>query len=156
MKIKAVKLHPNAILPTKSHVGDAAFDLYDPGSNSVKWEIFQNECVLTISTAISLQIPDGYYGQIQGRSSLASKCVYPIGGVIDSSYRGEIKVVLHCPVKLINTDDDSWMVPSWTPYPGDRIAQLVILPVPEVVIELVDELDMNTDRNTNGFGSTGA
>ena len=106
---------------------------------------------------IAIEIPNGFYGQIQGRSSLASMGIFPIGGVIDSSYRGEVKVMLHVPIEMNTTVQiGTTHKASWFPESGNKIAQLVLLPVPECEIEFVDELDMNTDRSINGFGSTGA
>ena len=157
LKLKVKKLHPNAIAPTKAHNGDAGYDLYDPGNNSVSVKLFENECVMTVALGIAIEIPNGFYGQIQGRSSLASMGIFPIGGVIDSSYRGEVKVMLHVPIEMNTTVQiGTTHKASWFPESGNKIAQLVLLPVPECEIEFVDELDMNTDRSINGFGSTGA
>jgi dUTP pyrophosphatase len=91
-------------------------------------------------------VPDGYAGFVQPRSGLAARhgiAVVNSPGLIDSGYRGEIKVV------LLNTDPEREFVAE----AGDRIAQLVVLPVPEISVEVVDELP-ETERGARGFGSS--
>jgi dUTP pyrophosphatase len=136
LTIKFKKLHPDAKAPTKAHDLDAGWDLYaNVGVPAFGVGTF------TILTGIAVEIPPGYYGQIFGRSGLASKGVFPTGGVIDCTYRGEIGVILNCRyAKLINR--------------GDKIAQLVILPVPQVEFVEVEEL-APSERGENGFGSSG-
>lgn len=99
-----------------------------------------------IRTGIQVEIPQGYFGAVFARSGLSTKqglrpanCV----GVIDSDYRGEIKIPLY------NDSGSTREV-----HCGDRVAQMVILPYAKVELEEVDELD-NTERGTGGFGSTG-
>lgn len=140
LELKVKKLNPEAKLPTKNNITDAAFDLYalgythTPGSKVTK-----------ISTGIAIEIPEGYYGQIFDRSSMGVKGLTVFGGVIDSGYRGEIIVCLY------NTADES----SWhTVAAGDKIAQMVLLPVPQVQVVEVQELE-ESDRGEKGFGSSG-
>jgi len=142
MRIK--KLNPNAILPTKGSKEAAGLDLY---------ACFDEEFIQImpkssemISTGIALEIPKGNFGGIYARSGLACKrglrpanCV----GVIDSDYRGEVKVCLQ-------NDSSEWQ----KIYNGERIAQLVIQPYAEIDLEEADELD-DTERGEGGFGSTG-
>lgn len=98
-------------------------------------------------TGIICEIPVGYEGQVRPRSGLAIKTGITLAnsiGTIDSDYRGEVKVL------LINLGE--------TPYtfePGERIAQLVLMPVPQVEVEEVDEISETRERGTGGFGSTG-
>lgn len=99
-----------------------------------------------VSTGLHVQIPDGYVGIIKDRSSMALKGIEISGGVIDSSYRGEIKVVMqnnhYAGVNII---------------PGDRIAQMIIVPhlsCDTEEVDSIDELD-ETERDIKGFGSTG-
>lgn len=139
MKVK--KLYKESKLPTKATEGSAGFDLYayteaplEPGE-TFKYKI-----------GIALEIPDGKVGLIFSRSGLSTKfgirlsnCV----GVIDSDYRGEIMVALH------NDSQESYMV-----HRGDRIAQLVIVDIPNIDIEDVDTLS-DTKRDVGGFGSSG-
>jgi len=99
-----------------------------------------------IPTGLHLAIPEGYYGQVLGRSSLAMKGLVIPGGVIDSSYRGEIQVI------LINLGERAFVV-----NPGDRIAQLVILPIysgQPIRVERLEDLGA-TERGSTGFGSSG-
>jgi len=139
MKIKVKALSKNYTLPNKTYNKDAGIDLYanepaffNPGDKAM------------IGTGISMAIPDGYYGQIFDRSSMAvKKELHCLAGVIDCTYRGEIKIVLS------NIGKEVRHVNS-----GDKIAQMVILPVPDIEIEEVNELD-DTERGIGGIGSTG-
>lgn len=138
MKID-IKLDRGAIMPTKAHPSDAAFDLYlrDPSG------IRPGDSKL-LSTGVCAAIPDGYCGIIKSRSGLSVKHGFDVGaGVIDAGYRGEIKVLIRNHGKKI----------TFLKY-GDRIAQLMIVPVPEVEFNQVDSLD-EADRGDNGFGSSG-
>jgi dUTP pyrophosphatase len=145
-KLKVKKLHPDAKLPTKAHASDAAFDLYlyDEGY----WQ--SHDGVYILKTGIAVEIPEGYYGQIAGRSSLGKKGYVVLGGVVDSSYRGEVSVML----ARMHEPASPSTLPSFVFTPGDRIAQLLILPVPQVEVVEVDELS-SSERGTGGFGSTG-
>jgi len=160
------KLGENAITPSKSIKTDAGFDLYaaedkilEPVSAMQKTKMFYTETSddyisscedwsdehkkqLMVSTQIAMSIPDGYYGKIEDRSSMALKALRTGGGVIDSSYRGEVKVI------ILNLRRDSYTIKK-----GDRIAQLVIHKLPTAKFQEVEELDM-TERK-GGFGSTG-
>ena len=141
--IRVKKLAPNAILPTYGSAGAAAADLYACLEESVT--IAPGETVF-IPTGLSVEIPAGCAGLIYARSSMGAKRgLAPANkvGVIDSDYRGEIKVV------LLNHSGTEQTVA-----PGERIAQMIITPVLTPAYEEVDELT-NTDRGTGGFGSTG-
>ena len=110
--LKAKKLHPNAKLPTKANKTDAGFDLYALDSNIV---LSSNSCcdsngttvATKIKTGISLEIPEGYYGLILDRSSVGSKLIKTLGGVIDCGYRGDITVC------LANLSNLSFSIASW-------------------------------------------
>lgn len=141
MKIKL--LTNTATIPTRGSEYSAGYDLYADIPSELL--IFANQNVL-IGTGIAVEIPEGYFGALFARSGLATKqglrpanCV----GVIDSDYRGEVKVALF---------NDS--TNSKTIKPQERIAQLVILPYANVELEVVDELG-DTVRGDGGFGSTG-
>ncbi|MFH0900575.1 MAG: dUTP diphosphatase [Pseudomonadota bacterium] len=103
-------------------------------------------CRAVVPTGIAVAIPAGYEGQIRPRSGLAARrgvtCLNS-PGTIDSDYRGEVKVI------LINHGSDPVVIKR-----GDRIAQLVIAPVAQPVVEVVVQLD-DTQRGQDGFGSTG-
>jgi len=124
---------------SKAHPSDAAFDL-EADEDTFVYGYSRK----LISTGIRMAIPEGYCGIIKSRSGLAVKNSIEVGaGVIDAGYRGEIKVL------LCNYGEDSFYVK-----PGDRIAQLMIVPVPAVTLEVVEDLD-ETTRSDKGFGSTG-
>ena len=143
MKIKIKKLRENAVLPRRGSSAAAGYDLYACLDGPVT--IKAHETAM-IGTGLSAAIPEGYFGAVVARSGLASReglrpanCI----GVCDSDYRGEIIVALH-------NDSEAERTVS----PGDRIAQLVILPFLAADFEECDELD-KTERGSGGFGSTG-
>lgn len=122
----------------KAYKGDAGFDLYSAETRTV----YGNTSV-KIKTGISVAIPEGYFGKVFDRSSIATQTPFLVkAGVIDSGYRGEIIVVLQ------NLKVDPWQITT-----GQKIAQMVVLPVPEFKIEPVDELP-EEDRGDKGFGSS--
>lgn len=143
MKIQIKKLNENATIPTRGSDRAAGYDLYACLENEVV--IGAGETV-KIGTGLSIAVPEGYFGAIFARSGLAAKeglrpanCV----GVADSDYRGEYIVALH---------NDSAV--SRVVTPGERIAQLVVMPYLSVEFDEVDALD-GTERGAGGFGSTG-
>jgi dUTP pyrophosphatase len=126
-------------LPQYAHKGDAGADL-----KAVETQAIAPRSRKLIATGVSLELPEGYAGLIWPRSGLAVKLGLDSGaGVIDSHYRGEIKVL------LFNHSDDEIHIKS-----GDRIAQLIIQKVETVEFVSSDRLS-ETTRNTSGFGSTG-
>lgn len=143
MKIKTVKTRENAKLPYTATAGSAGADLFACTDSPVT--VGAGERAL-IPTGIAVEIPAGFGGFVFPRSSVASKhgvslanCV----GVIDSDYRGEISV------PVINHGDKDYTI-----NPGDRIAQMVIMPVESAEYETSEELS-ETARGEGGFGSTG-
>lgn len=142
-KIRVKKLHPNAILPTYGSAHAAGADLYACIESPVTIEPGE---IFWVPTGIALEVPEGCAGLIYARSSMGAKRgLAPANkvGVVDSDYRGEIRVVLLNHSKLPQIIE-----------PGERVAQFVITPVLTPQYELVDDLT-NTDRGTGGFGSTG-
>lgn len=135
-----VKLSEHASMPQYGSRGSAALDLASVGAHSIS----PGERQL-ISTGVSMSIPHGNYGKIEARSSLAIRNGIIVGGgVIDSDYTGEIKVI------LINTGNMPFVINK-----GDRIAQLIIQSyVTGIIMNVVDELPV-TQRGEDGFGSTG-
>ena len=126
-------------IPQYAHAGDAGADI----TSSEKIAIPPRERTL-VSTGVRLEIPEGYVGLIWPRSGLAVKKGIDCGaGVIDSHYRGEVKVL------LFNHSDNEFQIE-----PGDRIAQILIQKVERVEFHLVDQLN-ETARSDAGFGSTG-
>jgi dUTP pyrophosphatase len=135
------RLRDDAIVPARAYDGDAGLDLaacervvLEPGGRA------------TVGTGLAIAIPDGYAGFVQPRSGLAAKngiTIVNTPGLVDSGYRGELKVI------LLNTDErDAFVVEA-----GMRIAQLVVMPVPLVDPVEVDELP-ESERGVRGFGSS--
>ena len=144
MVINIKKLHDDSIIPTRGTSEAAGYDLYSYLTNE-KISVKPGETIM-IGTGISLEIPSGYFAGIFARSGIASKrnlrpanCV----GVIDSDYRGEIKV------PIFNDSDIDQEISN-----GERVAQMVIMPYLNVTFNEVSELS-ESNRNQNGFGSTG-
>jgi dUTP pyrophosphatase len=143
MNIKFKKLDPRAVAPERAHATDAGFDLT---ATKITTEI--NECgqlILVYHTDIAVEIPEGYCGFLMPRSSIFKKSLALTNsvGVIDSGYRGEIMA------KFRSTTD---VVPA-VYKDGEKFAQLLIIPIPEVSFEETLELS-NSDRGTGGYGST--
>ena len=138
-----IMLDKGAKMPTRAHPYDAGLDLYaleGVGSYGI------SPCggSVTIDTGVHVQIPEGYVGFIKAKSGLNVKHGLTCTGVIDSHYTGSIAVKLYNHHHCLRYDVR----------PGDKIAQLVILPCLLPDLELVDSLE-DTDRGENGFGSTG-
>jgi dUTP pyrophosphatase len=140
MKINFIKLHHDAVTPKRAHDTDAGFDLVAIECDFAPGGMF------VCKTGIAVEIPSGFFGAIFPRSSIRntplilSNCV----GVIDSGYRGEIVFSF----RWVNTADGAQYKA------GDRIGQIVILPLPEVEFEEVLVLS-ESKRGSGGFGSTG-
>jgi dUTP pyrophosphatase len=135
------RLRPDARLPSRAYPGDAGLDL----ATCERLELAPGERAV-VPTGLAVAIPPGYAGFVQPRSGLAAQhgiAVVNSPGLIDAGYRGEIRVV------LLNTDPDHTFVAE----PGDRIAQLVVVPVPEVEVVETDELPAS-ERDIHGFGSS--
>lgn len=133
------KLEKEAQLPKQNRPGDAAFDLY-----TTQDAIVPAQGRTTLKTGIAVAFPEHYVMLFRDRSGLAAKeGLTTMGGVIDSNYRGELLVILH------NTTEEDYKV-----HKGDRIAQALLLPLPQVTVEEVKELD-ETVRGEKGFGSSG-
>jgi dUTP pyrophosphatase len=135
------KLREDAVVPARAYSGDAGLDLaacehveLGPGERA------------TVGTGLAVAIPDGYAGYVQPRSGLAARhgiTIVNSPGLVDAGYRGELRIV------LLNTD----ALEPFVVEPGMRIAQLVIVPIPDVEPVEVDELP-ETERGVRGFGSS--
>lgn len=143
MEVKIKVLNDKAIIPTRGSKYSAGMDLYACTSSQI---IIAPHDTVKISTGISMEIPDGYFGGVFARSGLAteqglrpSNCC----GVIDSDYRGDVIVALHNDTNIPQTIQ-----------PMERVAQLIIMPYLPVEFEEVYTLS-DTDRGDKGFGSTG-
>jgi dUTP pyrophosphatase len=142
MTLGVLRLDPRATLPTRAHPGDAGLDLYaleavalGPGERA------------SVATGIAVQIPPGQAGLVLPRSGLAARhgiSLVNAPGLIDSGYRGELRVL------LLNTDPAA----RFELAAGDRIAQLVLVRIEDPDPVEVQTLDMS-ERGTGGFGSSG-
>lgn len=143
MKVPFIKLHPDAVMPTYGSRHAAGADLYALAEAEI---LIPAGKTVFVSTGIAMEIPEGFVGLVFARSSMGAKRnLAPANkvGVIDSDYRGEIKVVLH------NHGDIDQVV-----MPGERIAQLAIVPYLTAEFEECTSLS-DTERGEGGFGSTG-
>jgi len=139
MKIEIKKINPEAKTPIYTLKNDAGMELY-----SVQDLTVEPGKILTCETGITMAIPVGYVGLIWDKSGVAFKGgIKTMGGVIDSSYRGEIKII------LTNLSDKAYVINK-----GDKVAQMLIQKVESPDIEEVEVLD-DTERGEGGFGSTG-
>lgn len=145
--VKVFKLSPLAKIPTRANPTDAGLDLY-----AVETTFIGTEKTVIVKTGIALNIPEGFIGKIEDRSSLASKGLRTGAGVIDAGYTGEVGVVLH---NLNNTDAASHHGRGYLIEKGQKIAQVVIYKVETPKVEQVSEL-WSSDRGSGGFGSSGA
>lgn len=144
MKIKIKKLNEKAQLPSSGSAYAAGYDLY--ACVEAEEVVIAAHTTAMVGTGVAVAVPEGYFGGIFARSGLAAKqslrpanCV----GVVDSDYRGEVKVALH------NDSDQERRIEN-----GERIAQLVVIPYLSLEFEEVTELD-ETERGEGGFGHTG-
>ena len=143
MELPFKRLDPEAELPNQAHAGDAGLDL----SSTVDVEILPGERAM-VQTGLSVAIPEGHAGLVLPRSGLASRQGLTLAnapGLVDSGYRGEVTCA------VVNLDRDQAVKIR----KGDRIAQLVIVALPQVRPAWVDELPPSS-RGEGGFGSTGA
>jgi dUTP pyrophosphatase len=141
IELQVRRLRANAHLPARAYEGDAGLDL----ATCERIELAPGERGV-VPTGLAVAIPEGYAGFVQPRSGLAARhgiALVNSPGLIDSGYRGEIKVI------VLNTDPDKTFVAE----AGERIAQLVVMPVEATEVSEVDELP-ESDRGVRGFGSS--
>ena len=145
MKFKIKKLHKDAIIPKYAKQGDAGMDLYVANWKFNVDSLTDENTGVIIDSGIAIEIPDGFVGLVFPRSSIKSTGhrLSNAVGVIDSGYRGSIQA-------YFDIIDSSLMYYEV----GDRFAQLIILPYPQIEFEEVKELS-ESERNDKGFGSTG-
>jgi dUTP pyrophosphatase len=142
--VKLKPLRPDWVIPTYAHNGDAGLDMT---ATTKTIDEFGNT---VYGTSLALQLPEGHVGLLFPRSSICKKQLFLTNsvGVLDGTYRSEIffkfKSFNHTGDENLNIDYNV----------GDRIGQLIVLPIPYVNIEVVSELD-NTTRGEGGYGSTG-
>lgn len=146
--VRVKKLHPDAVIPEYAHSTDAGLDL-----TAVSVE-YKNGAYI-YGTGLAFEIPDGYVGLLFPRSSNCKKDLYLTNsvGVVDSGYRGEVKLIFKIPdQRFLNTLD--YPVESNVYDVGDRVGQLIIMPYPKISLIESDELS-DSDRGVGGYGSTG-
>ena len=136
--IQILRVSPEAVVPTRAHPNDAGLDLY-----SLEDVLLESGQGKVAKTGIALALPEGHVGLVADRSSLAKRGIKTAGGIIDEGYRGEIHIVLW------NISNEALHLKK-----GERIAQLLILPVATPAVQEVDTLDQ-TARGHKGFGSSG-
>jgi dUTP pyrophosphatase len=141
IELEVMRVREGARVPARAYSGDAGLDL----SSCDPIRLAPGERAL-VPTGLAVAIPPGYAGFVQPRSGLAVSngiTIVNSPGLIDSGYRGEIQVV------LLNTDPER----TFAAEAGERIAQLVVLPVPDLDVREVDDL-LPSDRGSRGFGSS--
>ena len=132
-------LDEGAKMPTRAHADDAGLDLY-----SRENRVIYPHSSATFDIGVHVEIPRGYVGMIKSKSGLNVKYGLTSEGVLDCGYTGSIRV------KLYNHSSDAYTVAA-----GDKISQLVIMPIIAPELELVKDFGTETERGDNGFGSTG-
>jgi dUTP pyrophosphatase len=140
LQVLIAPLVQEAIMPCKAHAGDAGFDLAIPADYTLA-----PQAQTSINLGFAIQIPAGWYGQVFGRSSVFKKGLAVHPGVIDADFRGAVLLLIYnrLPTELLI-------------YRGDRLAQLLLLPVPSTVLTTVTPDELNhTERGSGGMGSTG-
>lgn len=139
MVIKFQKLFSDTILPTYAHEGDAGMDLY-----SREEKVLKPREIYAFKLGFALELPNGYFARILDRSGLAIKYgLHCLAGVADAGYRGEYIVI------IMNLSKKAYKVEK-----GERIAQMLILPVVIAKIKIVDKLS-DTQRGKGGLGASG-
>ncbi|SHE47477.1 dUTP pyrophosphatase [Marinitoga hydrogenitolerans DSM 16785] len=129
----------NAVKPYKKHWSDGGYDI----RSKIDVEVKPMEKVV-IPTGLTMEIPYKHVGIIKERSSFALKGIVVIGGVIDSEYRGEVKVI------MLNLGEETLQIKA-----GDRIAQILVVSIALTAELLLGKAEVDTKRGAKGFGSTG-
>lgn len=137
--LKVKLLHPDAHVPKRGSEKAAGYDLY-----GIEKITIPAKSSSVVSTGVAVAVPEGHYGRVAPRSGLAFKHGIDVGaGVVDSDYRGEIKIL------LFNLSNEDYTIEK-----GDRVAQLILEKISILESEVVDDLD-ETERGVKGFASTG-
>lgn len=149
LKVKIKKLHPDAVIPRYAKPGDAGLDL------TAVSRTFDADGNVVYGTGLAFEIPEGYYGQVQPHSSLTKLDLQILNtpAVIDAGYRGEVLIKFR-PTLAFDREQFPITHNSRIYEIGERIAQMIILPYPQIEFEEVEELSQ-TERADGGYGSTG-
>ena len=171
MKVRIKKLSENAVIPAKAHKTDAGFDLV-----ATRVERDDYGCIV-YHTDLSFEIPDGYMGLIFPRSSNAKKDIVLTNsvGVVDAGFRGEVTLkfkavagfnrvrftdngegcyIAEAYAGFVEKVDEESILDCYIYKEGDRVGQLIIMPIPDIEFEEAEELSQ-TDRGEGGYGSSG-
>ena len=142
--VKVKKLVPEAVVPVKAHKTDAGYDLV-----AVRGGWDDKEGCYVYGTGLAFEIPEGYVGLVFPRSSIAKKDLFLTNsvGVIDAGYRGEVMAKFAMTKRMSYLDEPTYRI-------GDRIAQMVIMKLPDVGMVESEELNAS-ERGAGGYGSTG-
>lgn len=167
LEIGFKRLSDNAILPTKAHASDSGFDLF-----AAQDVIIAPGETVVVPTDIAVQLPQGYEAQVRPRSGITSKTKLRVQlGTVDESYRGNIGIIMDNIAPKIDSETGEFFLVDGTKTilieydanfdgtyyvrKGDKIAQLVVQPIPTTVaVEITGELE-DSDRGASGFGSSG-
>jgi|SRR5690554_523503 len=167
LEIGFKRLSENAVLPTKAHASDSGFDLY-----AAEDVIIEQGDTAVVKTDIAVVLPEGYEAQVRPRSGVTSKTKLRVQlGTIDNSYRGNIGVIVdniaedYCGNEMqylthidgldYRTDGALYPNETYLVRKGDRIAQLVVVPIPQTVAVEIDGDLTESERGDRGFGSSG-
>lgn len=142
MKIK-YRLDKGAFTPEKAYEGDAGFDLRCPTLDGTNWGVIPANGSAKVDLGVHFEIPKNYVGFLKSKSGLNVNFGITGEGVIDSGYTGSVVA------KLYNNSDKDYFFKG-----GDKLIQIVFLPIPEIELELTDKFE-KTSRGNNGFGSSG-
>lgn len=145
--LQIFKLNPEAIIPTRNLVTDAGIDIYSVVDMFIP--VHDNRIV---TTGVAINIPDGYVGKIEDRSSMGKKGLRVGGGVIDTGYSGSLDVMIHN--LSFDTDHNFHGLAGYHVRKGDKIAQMLIIKVELPEIVEVNEL-WKSERGNKSFGSSG-
>jgi len=138
VELKVQRIHEDAKLPLYHHKGDAGLDIFSSADC-----VLQAGEVKPVPTGIRVAVPEGYVGLVWDKSGISLRGVHRLAGVIDSGYRGEVRVV------MVNLGKEPFVIEK-----GMKIAQLLVQPITEVKVIEAEELE-STSRGEEGFGSTG-
>lgn len=146
-ELKIKKLSEKAVMPSYAHPGDAGLDL--TATSKISTSLKCGAKIITYGTDLAIELPEGHVGLLFPRSSISktSLSLCNAVGVLDENYRGEVML-------KFRIDANSRPMLGGTYKVGDRIAQLVVIPYPQLKITEVDELS-DTKRGSGGFGSSG-
>lgn len=149
MKVRIKRLHPKAVIPKYAHSTDAGLDLVATSRT------YDSDGNIVYGTGLAFEIPEGYVGLVFPRSSVCKKDIALTNsvGVIDSGYRGEVMAKFK-PTLVFEQERVPYSIDPRVYDVGERIAQMIIVPYPQIEFEEADSLTQS-DRGEGGYGSTG-